>query len=115
MTTNQQASVAKALAGTRQQARLIAMMSDYERTLELVAIAEDSVGATKAQQVEYMESLEASQKRLATAYEALITALVDNDAVKAIIDFMAAVIERFAAALSSGDKSGASITRQIGT
>lgn len=91
------------------------MMSDYERTLELVQVAEDSAGATQAQQVEYMESLEASQKRLATAYEALITALVNNDAVKTIIDFIAQVIERFAAALSSGDKSATSITRQIGT
>jgi chromosome condensin MukBEF ATPase and DNA-binding subunit MukB len=91
------------------------MMNDYERTLELVALAEDSVGATQAQQVEYMQSLEASQKRLATAYEALITALVNNDAVKTIIDFMAKVLERFASALSAGDKSAASITRMIGT
>ena len=34
LNTNQQAAVAKALAGTRQQSRLIAMMSDYERVIE---------------------------------------------------------------------------------
>lgn len=87
------------------------MMNDYERTLELVALAEESAGATQAQQVEYMKSLEASQKRLATAYEAFVTALVDNDFIKAMMDLLAQVIERFAAALSLGDKSGASIAR----
>ena len=91
------------------------MMNDYERTLELVALAEESAGATQAQQVEYMQSLEASQKRLATAYEAFITALVDNDLVKAMIDLLAQVIERFAAAFSNGDKSASSVTRQIAT
>lgn len=105
--------MAKALAGTRQQARLIAMMSDYERTLELVAIAGDSAGATAAQHVEYMQSLEASQTRLATAYEALITALVNNDMIKAVLDFLAQILERIAAALSSGDKSELSMTRQF--
>lgn len=91
------------------------MMNDYERTLELVALAEESAGATQAQQVEYMQSLEAAQKRLATAYEAFVTALVDNDFIKAMIDILAEALERVAAAFSSGDKSASSLTRQIST
>lgn len=54
LTGSQQAAIAKALAGTRQQARLIAMLNDYERTLELVAISQESIGATNAQQAEYL-------------------------------------------------------------
>ena len=45
LNTNQRASVAVALAGTRQQSRLIAIMNDFERTLELVDIAQYSQGS----------------------------------------------------------------------
>jgi len=57
---NQQANVAVALAGTRQQSRLIAMMQNFDRTLALVDTASNSYGATLAQQAEYMEGLEAA-------------------------------------------------------
>lgn len=57
---NQQAAIAKALAGTRQQARLIAMMEDYERVTELQQIAQRSAGATAAQADTYLEGMEAS-------------------------------------------------------
>jgi len=33
-------------AGSRQQSRFIAMMQDYQRTLELVDAAENSTGAS---------------------------------------------------------------------
>jgi TP901 family phage tail tape measure protein len=48
LTTNQQANVAVALAGTRQQSRLIAMMQDFDRTQELVNISMNSAGTTIA-------------------------------------------------------------------
>jgi TP901 family phage tail tape measure protein len=64
---NQQASIAVSLAGTRQQSRLIAIMQDFDRTLELVNISQESAGATNAQQVEYMKSLEAATVQLQTA------------------------------------------------
>jgi TP901 family phage tail tape measure protein len=41
---NQQASIAVALAGTRQQSRLVAMFQDFDRTLELVDISQQSAG-----------------------------------------------------------------------
>lgn len=65
--TNQQASVAVALAGTRQQSRLIAIMNDFDRTLELVETSQESAGATAAQHLEYMNSMEASMTHLQTA------------------------------------------------
>lgn len=57
------------------------MMTDYQRTLELVQTSEDSLGATNAQQMEYLRSLEAAQNRLKTSYEAFITALTQNEAI----------------------------------
>ena len=67
LNSNQQAAVAKALAGTRQQSRLIAMMTDYERVLELQEISERSVGATSAQMATYMEGMEASLNKVSVA------------------------------------------------
>jgi len=44
LTRNQQRYIATIAAGSRQQSRFIAMMEDYERTLELVETAQDSAG-----------------------------------------------------------------------
>lgn len=67
LNANQQAAVAKALAGTRQQSRLIAMMQDYERVIELQQIAERSSGATMAQMATYMEGLDAALNKVSVA------------------------------------------------
>ena len=56
--------MAKALAGTRQQSRLIAMMTDYERVIELQEISAQSAGATAAQMATYMEGLDASLNKI---------------------------------------------------
>ena len=64
---NQQAAMAKALAGTRQQSRLIAMMEDYERVTELQEISQRSAGATAAQAGVYLEGIEASMNKIQVA------------------------------------------------
>jgi TP901 family phage tail tape measure protein len=64
---NQQAAVAKALAGTRQQSRLIAMMSDYERVTELQQISMRSAGTTAAQADVYLQGIEASLNKVQVA------------------------------------------------
>ena len=69
---NQQAAVARALAGTRQQSRLIAMMSDYERVTELQEIAQRSAGATAAQAGVYLEGIEAATNNVTISLEKLI-------------------------------------------
>jgi TP901 family phage tail tape measure protein len=67
LNANQQAAVAKALAGTRQQSRLIAMMQDYERVLELQQVAQRSAGATMAQMSTYLEGVDAALNRVSVA------------------------------------------------
>ena len=44
--TNTQRYIATMAAGSRQQSRFIAMMSDYDRTMELVNAANNSAGAS---------------------------------------------------------------------
>ena len=83
---NQQAAVAKALAGTRQQSRLIAMMEDYERVTELQEIAQRSQGATLAQSATYLEGIEASINKVSVAWEKIITSLTSSDVIVSVID-----------------------------
>lgn len=88
LSSNQQAAIARSLAGTRQQSRLISMMNDYERTLELVQISERSSGATAAQAATYMLGMEAAINKVTVAGEKLITALTNSEALIAIVDFV---------------------------
>lgn len=67
LTRNQQAYIATALAGTRQQSRLLAVLQNFDRTMELVDASLDASGATMAQHAEYAGGMEAASARLATA------------------------------------------------
>lgn len=78
---NQQSYIATALAGTRQQSRLLAVMQNFDRTIELVNVSLDSAGATLAQHAEYSGGMEASLARLKTAWEGVILAFSNSDAI----------------------------------
>ena len=98
---NQQASVAVALAGIRQQSRLIAIMNDFERTQELVEISQESAGATAAQHVEFMNSLEAATVRMQNAYQEFIKTITESEIIIGIVNSIASVIETFSDGLKS--------------
>ena len=93
LSSNQQAAVAKALAGTRQQSRLIAMMSDYERVIELQEIAAQSSGATLAQMAVYGEGLEAALNRLSTQWEKIISTISNSDVIVGAVDFASFMLD----------------------
>ena len=83
---NQQAAIAKALAGTRQQARLIAMMEDYERVTELQEISQRSAGATAAQAGVYLEGIEASMNKIQVAWEKVVMTISDSEAIIGVFE-----------------------------
>lgn len=85
---NQQAAMAKALAGTRQQSRLIAMMDDYERVIELQEISQRSAGATAAQAGVYLEGIEASMNKIQVAWEKIIMTVTDSEAIISVFDWI---------------------------
>lgn len=93
LTVNQQANVAVALAGTRQQSRLIAMMQDFDRTQQLINISMKSAGATAAQHRKYMQGLEAATTKLTTSYQQLITNFMNSDAVIGVINTISSALE----------------------
>ena len=93
LSTNQQAAIAKALAGTRQQSRLIAMMDDYDRVIELQQISARSAGATSAQAATYLEGLEASINKVNVAVEKLISTFTNMDAIQNIVGAFGSLLE----------------------
>ena len=69
----QQAALAKAFAGTRQQNRFLALMEGYNKTLELTEVAANSAGtAIEKFQNSYMNSLEAKKNTLQASFESLV-------------------------------------------
>lgn len=92
LNSNQQAAVAKALAGTRQQSRLIAMMTDYERVVELQEISERSAGATLAQMETYLEGMDAALNKVNVAWESIVTNLVNNEFIISLVNGFSSVL-----------------------
>ena len=95
LNSNQQAAVAKALAGTRQQSRLIAMMDNYERVEELQQISERSAGATAAQLTKYREGLEASRNNLKVAWEKIVESFTNSDFLIGLINSATTLLDIF--------------------
>jgi TP901 family phage tail tape measure protein len=90
---NQQAYLATTLAGTRQQTRLIALFEDFDRTLELIELSQDSAGVAALQHAEYMNGLEAANTRLRTSFQQLITSFVNSEMVIGFINLLNDVLE----------------------
>ena len=90
---NQQAAIAKALAGTRQQARLIAMMEDYERVTELQEISQRSAGATAAQAGVYLEGMEASLNKIQVAWEKIVMTVTDSEVIIGIVSTIGDILD----------------------
>lgn len=90
---NTQRYVATIAAGSRQQSRFIAMMDNYERTLELVDIAQNSNGASAAQFAKTLDSLEAKMNNIQSSFEEFIGTIVGSELVKNILDGVNTVLQ----------------------
>lgn len=99
------------MAGTRQQSRLIAMMSDYDRVLELQQTSLRSSGATVAQLTTYLEGMEAATNRVNVAIEKITTAFTNSDWIISIINGFANVADFIGSALQN---EGAMVTVTTG-
>jgi len=90
---NTQRYVATIAAGSRQQSRFIAMMDNYERTLELVDIAQNSNGASAAQFAKTLDSLEAKMNNIKSSFEEFIGTVVGSELVKDILDSVNTILQ----------------------
>lgn len=90
----QQAAIAKAFSGTRQQNRFLALMEGYNKTLELTEVAATSAGtAIDKFNNSYMESLEAKQNTLQASFESMIMNTDFSEVYGGILDATTALID----------------------
>lgn len=90
----QQAAIAKAFSGTRQQNRFLALMEGYNKTLELTEVAANSAGtAVEKFNNSYMDSLEAKQNTLQASFESMIMNTNFREVYAGILDATTALID----------------------
>lgn len=80
--------IATMAAGSRQQSRFMALLSDYDRTVELVDAAYDSAGAGQAQYEKTLESLQTKLAKLKNAWDEFLMGLSNNNVLKGAVDLL---------------------------
>ena len=88
----QQRYIATMAAGSRQQSRFIALMSDYKRTVELVDAANNANGASHEQYGKTLDSLETKLSRLKNAWNEFVLGLANSDAIKSAVDLLTGLL-----------------------
>ena len=84
--------IATTAAGSRQQSRFIAMMSNYSRTQELVGAAYNSTGASQQQFEKTLDSLEAKLTQLKNAWDQFAMGLANNEFIKGAVDVLTTLL-----------------------
>ena len=90
---NTQRYIATIAAGSRQQSRFIAMMSDYGRTQELVTAANNSAGASAKQFEKTQESLSAKMEKLKNTWHEFTMGIMNSDLIKVGVDILTKFLE----------------------
>ena len=84
--------IATQAAGSRQQSRFLAMMSDYDRTMELVDAAYDSAGSGQAQFEKTLDSMQAKLTELKNAWDQFVMGLANNEILKTGVDILTSIL-----------------------
>lgn len=87
--------IATTAAGSRQQSRFIAMMSNYARTQELVGAANNSAGASQKQFEKTMDSLEAKTNQLKDAWQEFLMGLANSEVIKGAVTGLTGLLKAF--------------------
>ena len=85
--------VATMAAGSRQQSRFIAMMQNYDRSVELVDAAYDSAGASSMQFGKTQDSLESKLARLEASWQEFLMGISNSDAIKTVVDALTGLLD----------------------
>lgn len=86
LSRNTQRYVATVAAGSRQQSRFLAMVSDYDRTVELIDAAYNSSGKSQQQFEKNMDTISFKTKRLKSSWESLRQSFIESDFFKNATD-----------------------------
>lgn len=89
---NTQRYIATIAAGSRQQSRFVAMMSNYARTQELVNAANNAAGASNEQFEKTLDSLQSKLAALRNAWDTFTMSLANNELIKGAVDLLTNLI-----------------------
>ena len=92
---NTQRYIATIAAGSRQQSRFIALMDGYDRTLELVELAQDSEGQSAAQFLKTLDSLDSKINKITNSLESLYQKFVNSDFFGGLLDGLNGLLQDF--------------------
>ena len=109
MTQAQQRYIATIAAGSRQQSRFIAMMQDYDRTLELVDAAYTAEGAGQAQFEKTLESMDSKLNRLKNAWDQFAMGFMNADFLKVGVDAGTKFLDIFEKLITGFSKFASSV------
>lgn len=79
LTRNEQRYISTIAAGSRQQSRFIALMENYDRTLELVETAQNSVGRSDEQFAKYADTITYKVNQIKNSWEALRVSFLSSE------------------------------------
>ena len=99
----QQRYIATMAAGSRQQSRFIAMMSDYGRTMELVEGAQNATGASSLQFEKTQESLQSKLAKLKDTWQEFSMGIANSGAIKSAVDGLTLLIDGLNLLTTTGD------------
>ena len=103
--------IATAAAGSRQQSRFLAMMSNYDRTMELVNAATTSAGASQKQFGKTLDSLDAKLQRLKNSWDTFAMGLADSELIKGGVDILNYLLETINKITDSFGDIGGSVAK----
>lgn len=89
LTRNQKAYIATMAAGSRQQSRFMAIMNDYDRTLQLIRTSTNSAGEANAQYAIYEDSVAAAHQKMQNSFEQMSTSFMSADLIKGFYNLSA--------------------------
>ena len=92
LTKNEKAYLGTVLAGTRQQARFLALMEGYDDALALYNNSLNAAGTTQSKFIIQQQSMEAHTNRLKASIESLQLSLIDSTFLKGLVDMGTAVV-----------------------
>lgn len=89
----QQAAIAKAFSGVRQQENFLVMMENWDKVLEYTDVASNSIGTAEEKFGYYLESLEAKTNSLKASLENLASTTISDELYGSILDTSKAIVD----------------------
>ena len=105
--------IATQAAGSRQQSRFLAMISDYDSLMETLGYATDAAGANNEQFGKTLDSLESKLNGLQNAWTEFTTGIANQSVIKGAVDILTTLLNLVNDLTGSLGEGGSSISKAV--